>query len=100
MEKRMKSKNNPKMNANKIRTSITLTPETLARSREIGLNLSSFTERALIWLFSQIESGNIQLLNENTLILSPELKKNLENECCAPGLNRRPRDYESRALTS
>ena len=100
MRKMSESKNNPKNSANKIRTSITLNPETLARSKKIGINLSSFTERALIWLFSQIEAGNVQLLNENTLILSPELKKNLKNECCARDPNPRSRDYESRALTS
>ena len=75
-----KSKNNPKLSAVKIRTCITLAPETHEKAGEIGLNLSYFTERALNWLYSHIESGDINLLEGKTVILNPDLENNLKNE--------------------
>lgn len=64
----------------KIRTCITLSPETHEKAREISLNLSYFAERGLNWLYFHLEGGDLRLLTGNNLILIPELKNNLENE--------------------
>lgn len=94
----VKSKKKPENDANKIHVTMSLNRELHSKIKEIGVNLSAFVERALNWLYSNVTAGNIQVFNEKTLILSPDLQNKLKNECCAPDLNRRFRDYESRAL--
>lgn len=86
----MKSKKKPKNDANKIHVCISLSREIHANIKKIGVNLSSFVERTLNWLYSNVTAGNIQILSENTLILSPDLKNTLKNEWTRPDLNRRP----------
>lgn len=65
----VKSKNAPKNGSNKFRATITISPELHRRVKESGLNLSRFTENSLIWLFSQIDSGDIKLIDGNNVIL-------------------------------
>ena len=66
---------------------IRLDGETVSKCRKLGLNLSRFTEKALNWLYLQIEEGFIKVFEGNTLILNSDCENTALNEWSRRDLN-------------